>query len=67
MEVVEDNGLVDDQYLVLKVADEDIIDNEVLVENRLEDAEDGQVYARGLDVKTYLLDDDVLHIDDVLH
>ena len=32
-----------------------------------EDAEDGQVDAKGLDVKTHLLDHDVLHIDDVLH
>ena len=48
MEVVVDDGLVEDEIFAN------------------EDTEDGQVDARGLDVKTFLLDHGVLHTDDVL-
>ena len=52
MEVVVDDGLVCD---------------EVFARSHFNDAEDGQVDAKGLDVKTHQIDPDVLHIDDVLH
>ena len=64
--VVEDR-LINDQYLVLEVVDENTVDDEILGEICLEDAEYGQVDMNGLDVKTCLLDLDVQHTNDVLH
>ena len=39
-----------------------LLGDEVFARSHFEDAEDGQVDAKGLDVKTHLLDCDVLHI-----
>ena len=49
------------------MVDEDVVDNEILVENHFEDAEDGQVDAKDLDVKTHLFNLDDQYADDLLH
>ena len=49
------------------VVDDVLACDEVLARSYLEDVEDGQVDAEGLDVKTHLLEYDVLHMNDVLH
>ena len=46
----------------MKVVDDELVD-EVLAEERIED---DLIDTEGLDVKTRLLDHDVMHIDDVL-
>ena len=51
----------------MKVIVEDELIDEVLVANPFEDTEDGQVGAKGLDVKTHLLNLDGQYADDVLH
>ena len=45
------------------VVDDGLVGDEVLAE---EDIGDGHIDAEGLDVKTHLLDHDVMHISDVL-
>ena len=49
------------------VVDDRLVCDEVFARSHREDAEDGQVDAKGLDVKIHLIDHDVFHIGDVLH